>query len=338
MKRIMVFVSALALCFLSVGAASMSEISSDDRFASVLDAWNASNTDELWRHVWEYYQLHHPEDDRRPSDLSIRLGGTTDELIRDEKNWDLAIVSSKEVDLQTLADVSMLKKRAHVPSQSLASSQWLYPRPIQALLPDDPIWIYYIYCYDYDPLSNDATLLLCHSDNLYDVKDSSLCAEVMMDARNPEQIRNTEGIIRVGWTDWTIDDLLANPANWDVATVAIDSENDLTVLDQAGLLFDFSMDTYWLTRNKDWGVPNGFYSSDGRMIAIPYAQYANLKPDNTLVRVINGQCDNTDRAMEYAIHWMKSYEWMYDRAINNDTPADHRRKYGISLFKYDMDW
>ncbi|MEG1155957.1 MAG: hypothetical protein RSD94_08790 [Acinetobacter sp.] len=36
--------------------------------------------------------------------LNIRLGGTTEELIDDKKDWDMAIVSSKDVNLQTLAD------------------------------------------------------------------------------------------------------------------------------------------------------------------------------------------------------------------------------------------
>lgn len=337
MKKSVASILAIVLCLLSICVISFAESMHNDRFAPILDAWNASNGDELWQHVWEYYTIKHPDDDRHPSSLAIRIGGDTDELIRD-KNWDLAIVSSRKVNLQKLAEASILKKRAHVPSQSLALSQWLSPESVQCLLPNDPIWIYYIYCYDYDPVSDDATLLLCHSDNVYDIKDSSLCAEILMETRTTDLVRKTEGLVRVGWTTWTTDDLLQHPDKWDIATVAVKTATELNGLDQYGLLMDLSQYPYWATRTKEWNVPNGFFSSDGRMIAIPYDQYANLRPDETLALVINAHCANPQRVMEYAIHWMKSYEWMYDRATQNDTPAEHRKKYGISLYKYDMDW
>lgn len=338
MKRICLCTCSIVLCLLCLCCHATADASADVRFSPLLETWDATNGDELWQHVWTYFQQRHPDDERTPSNLNICIGWTTEELLRSADAWDVAIVSSRDVDLQRLADASLLKKRAHVPSQSLAISQWLYPEAIQALLPTDPIWIFYVYCYDYDPQTGDATLLLCHTDNIYDVKDSALCAETIMDARSAEQIRQTEQILRAGWSSWTVDKLLAQPEAWDVATIAIQDENELAVLNQAGLLWDFSQDAYWTDRCKEWDVPNGYYNADGSMIAIPYAQYASLRPNDTLVLVINRQSSVLDRAEAYAKHWMKSYEWMYDRATLQDTPAEHKKMYGISLYKDEMDW
>lgn len=337
MKKAAALLLVTTLCMLSVWPVSLAQEAGDDRYAAILRAWNAANGDELWYNVWERYIAQYDEY-MEPTPLRIRFGGDTEALIRDKKKWDLAIVSSKDVDLQKLADKELLMKRGHVPGQYVASSQWLYPEQVQKLLPDDPIWIYHVYCYDYDPQTDDATLLICHPGTIHDMNDSNLCAEIMLEARTADQIRATEGIARAVWTDWTAEELLARPDDWDVASIAIKSEDELNALDQAGLLYDFSNDPYWPARNKLWEVPNGLFSADGRMIAVPYAQYAALAPDSTLVIVVNARCADLSRAMAYEKHWMRSYEWMYDRAVNDDIPSEHRKKYGVSLFKDEMDW
>ncbi|MEG0324246.1 MAG: hypothetical protein RR619_09645, partial [Raoultibacter sp.] len=51
------------------------------------------------------------------------------------------------------------------------------------------------------------------------------------------------------------------------------ADDELTALDQAGLLIDFSQDEYWRTRNAPWIEPNGAFSTDGQMIAIPFEQF-----------------------------------------------------------------
>lgn len=337
MKKAAVLLLVMTLCVLSTWPVSLAQEADDDRYAAILRAWNATDGGELWQNVWDRYMEQY-DDYTSPSRLRIRFGGNTDQLIKDKKKWDLAIVSSKDVDLQRLADEQLLMKRGHVPSQYVASSQWLYPEQVQKLLPDDPIWIYHVYCYDYDPQTDDATLLICHPGTIHDMNDSNLCAEIMLEARTADQIRATEGIARAAWTDWTAEELLARPDDWDVASIAIKSEDELNALDQAGLLYDFSNDPYWPARNKLWEAPNGIFSSDGRMIAVPYVANGSFASDSTLVIVVNARCADLDRAMAYEKHWMKSREWMYDRVVNDDTPAEHRKKYGISLFKDEMDW
>ena len=84
--------------------------------------------------------------------------------------------------------------------------------------------------------------------------------------------RKTQTIARAVWTDWTVDDLLAWPDDWDIANISLASYDDRDKLDQAGLLYDFHHDPFWATRDMDWPVPMGVYSDDGRLIAIPYAQ------------------------------------------------------------------
>lgn len=137
MKKAAALLLVMTLCMLSVWPVSLAQEAGDDRYAAILRAWNATDGGELWQNVWDRYMEQY-DDYTSPSRLRIRFGGNTDQLIKDKKKWDLAIVSSKDVDLQRLADEQLLMKRGHVPSQYVASSQWLYPEQVQKLLPDDP--------------------------------------------------------------------------------------------------------------------------------------------------------------------------------------------------------
>ncbi|MEG1678421.1 MAG: hypothetical protein RR379_12185, partial [Clostridia bacterium] len=58
----------------------------------------------LYHHILEYWQASATEYPQaftaKHQPLSIKIGGNTKELIAEKSKWDLAIVSSKDVDLQ----------------------------------------------------------------------------------------------------------------------------------------------------------------------------------------------------------------------------------------------
>lgn len=75
----------------------------------------------------------------------IRLGGTTEDLISKPGSWDLAIVSSKDVDLQKLADEGLVQEYGFVPTQDFILQQWLLPDELQGLLPEHPFLAHQVY-------------------------------------------------------------------------------------------------------------------------------------------------------------------------------------------------
>ena len=67
---------------------------------------------------------------------NIRYGGTTKELLTDWKNWDLAVVSSKDVDLRALVDQKDLIEKYPVSLTSdIALHQYRVPENLRELLP-----------------------------------------------------------------------------------------------------------------------------------------------------------------------------------------------------------
>ncbi|MDD3410944.1 MAG: hypothetical protein PHY12_09070 [Eubacteriales bacterium] len=147
MKRLLVCL--LALCLLCGSSAALAAKKKEpqpipERYAAIGEDWNATTAEELHLNILAYQKNNSPEEPPasftptyRP--CSIRFGGTTKELIEDKKNWDLAIVSSKDVNLQRLADEGLIMQRGYNPSNRFALHQWLLPAGLQALLPQDPL-------------------------------------------------------------------------------------------------------------------------------------------------------------------------------------------------------
>ena len=258
------------------------------------------------------------------------------------------------MDLQKLADEGLVQEYGFVPTQEFILQQWLLPDELQSLLPEHPFLAHQVYFYDYDHATGEATLLICKH---YSGEPSGVpgpFARAILGGRSADAVRAIEGIVRVEapppaykvepgeLLNWEIDDLLSRPHDWDVANILIQNESDLGALDQAGLLYDFSQDSFWLTRSYDWPVPNGIYSEDGRLIAIPHIAYYGPEESGFLVTVINAHCQNTTKAMAYVKHWIKGCEWDWDfytqeKTVEEDVPEEIR-KYGICMYKDEMDW
>lgn len=301
-----------------------------ERYWPILDKWNATNGEELLVKVLELQKNESPLEPagdftpkRRP--CSIRFGGTTKDLISDKKNWDLAIVSSKDVDLQKLADEGLIMQTEGNPAKYVATSQWLAPEELQRLLPVNQLMLFYVLFYDYDKQTNDATLPICQADigkKKNHPRTPFLVAFDLMDGRSADEARSVEGICRV--ENWTEEDLIARTDEWDVARITIDADARLERLDQAGLLYDFSQDDYFASRTSirpfarlDSGtyheMPYGILSADGRMIGIPSVAIREDQYDGTLpITILNAKSTALERARGYAIHYIKSLEWFWN--------------------------
>ena len=78
------------------------------------------------------------------------------------------------------------------------------------------------------------------------------------------------------------------------------------------------------------------------MIAIPFDRItgSDTSPHSMRVFIVNAKSPNLARTLEYAKHFIKCCEWIYD------IPADWRnveieKKYGehsICIYKDDVDW
>ena len=301
----------------------------------ILEAWNATTGEELLLNILEYQKNSSPEEPPasfspkyRP--CSIRFGGTTKELIADKKNWDLAIVSSKDVDLQKLADEGLIMSQKHIPASFFAYHQWLAPKELQQLLPSDPMLTFYILFFDYDETAADATLLICQADigrKKNHPRAPYQVATDLMSMQSTDEARSVQGIrIRRRDEGWTEDKLLAQPDDWDVAILTIEENSKLEKLDAAGLLYDLSQESYFVNRTAirpfepsiERGMPprqvlpNGIFSANGRMIAIPVVAVMEDEYDGTLgVMIVNSKSPVLEHACEFAVHEVKSLEWFW---------------------------
>lgn len=338
MKKISVCLVTILL-FLSVSAYAK-KVSVD--ISSVLNSWNATTTDELHLNIINYWKesaTSHPKAySSKYFPCSIRLGGTTQELIDEKEKWDLAIVSSKEVDLQFLADEQLIMKTGYNPSKVFALHQWLLPPKVQDMLPTDSLMLYYVYCYSYNAQANEAIFLICQ-DNIGSKKNhprmpERFAAEIIR-KRMADDVRSLEGIkIVEAWTKnkllvadrvhvmdgmrpidaWTENDLIEHADEWDAAIILMDSTDQLDELERAGLLFDFSSDEYFASRTSlqpDYckELPNGIFSADGRMIGVPCKALAADDSSTECVLILNAQSSNLQKAIAYGVHFMKSCEW-----------------------------
>ncbi|NLO85974.1 MAG: hypothetical protein GX096_11200 [Clostridiales bacterium] len=366
MKKLIVL---LILASLFLVTTAIAEEPVPARYMPILESWNATNVEELYMNILEYYQesvidgATHYTTKQMP--LNIRFGGTTEELIADKANWDLAIVSSKEVDLQALADLQLINLTGYNPSDNLALHQRLLPENLQALLPSDPLMMHYVYVYDYDVQADDATLMICQNTLLRKksrdrYRSPGSFAGQMLRVRSVDAVRSMEGIRRVdAWTKekklvastvytdsglcpidiWTEEDLIANAEDWDVAIIRMDPEDKLKTLDAAGLLFDLSAASYLGARTTQQPysyyceIANGIFSTDGRMIGIPHVLYNQEGAGTEVVLIVNAKSSYLELALDYAVHFIKSKDWYW-------TVGDKMWPHGndICMYKDEMDW
>lgn len=343
-----------------------------ERYASIGEAWNATTTEALHLNIIEYWKASatsHPKAyAAKHFPCSIRFGGTTKELIADKENWDLAIVSSKDVDLQVLADEQLIMCTGYNPSNAFALHQWLLPKELQSMLPNDPLMLYYVYVYDYDVQTDEAVFLVCQaaiSRKKNGPRQPQRFAAEIMRVRPVETTRALEGIRQISaWTveklgtadqvrategmrppdAWTEDDLIAHADEWDVAIIMMDIDDKLDKLNQAGLLYDFSQNDYFLSRtsirpyerecgNNYCELRNGVFNEEGQMIGIPCIERIRADADTEGMLILNAQSAVTEKALAYSIHLMKSMDWTW-------TAENKMWPHGCDtcIYKDEVDW
>lgn len=356
MKKHFLFIMLTALfCICIYFSAHAASKNIPDFCMPILETWNATNEKELQQAILTYWEHNQPiewetmhKTIKKP--VSFQFGGTTKELIRNCKNWDVAIVSSKEVDLQKLMEAGVLIKRGGSPLNDAAFHQWCLPKAVQEKLPQHELYYYAVFCYSYNAETDEAVFLICNE------KGRKLHATVtwawqILSRRNEDSVRALEGICRMyDWERYAMPELTAtqewlleNPKSWDWACLRIRQDDRLEELDRAGLLYDFSQDEYWENRNPSrypsWTEPIGLFSTDGKIIAIPYAERYYTDSDELSVFVVNTQSEALSQALAYAEHFIKTYEWQEKQ---RDVPnVDVLKKYNetsMVIFKKDVDW
>lgn len=353
MKKVLVFVAVFCCMFHGwIVPASAAQKEIPDFCKSILESWGATNEKELTAAILDYWEKAQPEGWERihktiKKPVAIRFGGNTKQLIKEAKNWDIAIVSSKEVNAQELLDAGVLIKRGASPRNETALYQWCLSEAIQAKLPQHELYYYAVYCYSYDDATDEAVFLVCNQKGR-PLRATVTWAWQIFAHRTPEQMRAVEEISRT--FDWerfampelsaTQEELIEHPDAWDWAFLRVKQGEKLEKLDQAGLLYDFAQDEYWASRAPDWKVPNGLFSADGRMIAIPYVDKIYDGADEMSLFVVNAHSNVLSSALAYAQHYIKTYEWYYQLPTSYENPEMVKKynDHSIGIFKKDIDW
>lgn len=360
MKRFLSF--ALILCALLLYAslpahAAKKEI--PELCKPILEAWGVSNAKELAKAVLKDREEKQPKTWKSlhkgaKTPVDIQLGGTTKELLKNYKEWDVAILSSKEVDLQKLADAGLIHiDNVPNPVSFLSLEQWAYPEAVQQMLPDEPMYHSCVFCYDYDPETDEAVLIIWNEKGR-PRRWGRHTARQLLERRTPDQIRAVEGLCRkIDWENFGMpemtlseEELIAHPDEWDWAFLRINKDYKLDKLDAAGLLYDFSQHEYWRERSPEWEWPSGIWNEEGRLIAIPYHHWNYDGPDTLSVFVINAKSPVIPRALAFAEHYIKSFEWDdFGRLTYYSDPKTMRDNYVkdfeigyLCILKKDVNW
>ena len=296
-----------------------------DRFRSIFEVCGVQSEEELfekWAHIVTIY------DDKRAKlypdwckddPIQIRYGGTTKELIADKK-WSLAIVSSRDVDLQALADKKQMDFFETVGWLNASLSgyrQCLLPEALFAQLPNkNKPFLYDVHYFDYNMQTDDATILIVR----HGKREESRWAEVILDARPADMVRELEGIYRAKF--WTVDELVERPEDWDTALLDLPAHSgqfaeELQRLDEAGLLCDLSQNAYLASRtdqtfNDCRMLPRGVFSEDSRMVAVPYyPSYDYVTDEREHLFIVNQKSAFVEKALNYGelLLKMTDYDW-----------------------------
>lgn len=315
MKKRICILFLLLLSFATIVAKADTHVITNmpipDQFRSIFEVCGVENEEELFDKMVQYVAL---TDEPEFADqyeklckrdpIKIRYGATTKDLISDKK-WDLAIVSSKDVDLQALVDKKLI---SYIQFATLepAYRQCLLPDALVAQLPSkNKQWAYRIYTFDYNAQANDATLFIIKSGS---INVQYVGIEAILDSRPANMVRELEGIYRAKY--WTIDQLIERPEDWDTAFLDLHVPNgqfpaELKRLDEAGLLCDLSQNAYLASRTDQTFkhrrmLPKGIFTEDGRMVAVPYKPcYAYKTQEEEHLFLVNQKSAYSDKALDY---------------------------------------
>ena len=148
-------------------------------------------------------------------------------MIADKRNWAMAVVSTKDVDIQKLLDSNMIKHWSFSALDPSVLSLRLIPPALRPYRPKDLTQSYDIFYFDYDAQTDDATVLIFNEN--YPITET-LFARALLDMRSTKQKRAMEGIARV--SGWTVEELIAKPQDWDIAEVLVPYPDEMCIRDR----------------------------------------------------------------------------------------------------------
>lgn len=311
MKRGLCFALMILMLYASCTFASAESEGYD--YAQIWESLGVSSSEEMYAAYVAYMDRIEPEFAKGRANVrcNIRCGATTKELLANWKDWDLAIVSSKEVNLAELVrQRDLIEKYPVSLSSDIAHYQYRVSEQLRELLPKSKKWNYRVYFYDYDAQNDEAIMLVCNGKQKGFAEYSF--TSFILDKRPVEMVRRVEGIRQV--LQWTIDDMLAAPNDWDVACITVEKAEELEPLVEAGLLYDFSQQSCFALRqpyqrrDRDWrAIPMGLFSADGKMVAMPYFASYRHQPESYQVLLVNAQSAYLDAAISYAEKFIQSW-------------------------------
>lgn len=332
MKRVLGL--CLLLSFIFVFSTNFAKASTaiPERFASFFEACGIKTEEELLEEIvpnfysraYEPVFFEHSVKDLQNHPVKFSYGATTKELISNKKKWDIAVVSSKDVDLQALVDKNLLRYTQIFPTEAFAVfHQCMLPEAALSILPGkETRWSYDVFCLDYDAQSDDATLLIFKLDSNAIATDCNI-GHAILDRRPAEMVRKLQGINLVKY--WTVDQLINRSEDWDMMMLSIPTPtaklpDELLRLDEAGLLYDLSQNNYLASRqdmeSKGWRtMPRGIFSEDGRMVAVPF-QHASLGEDIQKVFIVNKKSAYFEKTLGFGELLMKLSDTYYQNSKN----------------------
>ena len=320
MKRRLCILSLLLLCCTTAFAKAedthiVANMPIPERYRPIFEFCGVENEEELFGKLAQHIAVHNPDHAEKflerckDKPIQIHYGGTTKELLADKK-WTLAIVSSKDVDLHTLAAKKQINYvqsgNCWYPIIRSGYRHYLLPDELAEKLPKkDTPFIYDVHFYDYDAQTDDATLLIAKRQA---TSEEDRFMEIILDARPADMVRKVEGINHVKF--WTVEELLERPEDWDTALLDLpvhsgQSSEELKRLDEAGLLCDLSQDAYLASRTDQTFkycrmLPRGVFAEDGRMIALPCTTYYDYETDEEEhLLIVNAQSPYIEKALAY---------------------------------------
>ena len=318
MKRIILLVISIIMLTTST---CLADDTISSRYLPILQDWDASTAEELRLNIIEHWKSIDTTPDNASAwspriwPLAIRFGGTTKELIDDKKNWQLAIVSSKDVNLQELVDngiIDALEGRSAANVTALYT--WLLPDTFSYL--KDPNKLMNVFVYDYNSQTDDATLLICQPvPQRENPPMARLFAEEIMWKRSADIARAVQGIrVIPDRAKWTEEDFFAYCDEWDVGILRVKEDQLPSILDQTGLLYNFSQIDYFASRPsvdmprhlKD--IPNGIFNANNQMIGIPCIILHVSDPDAVGMLIVNAKSSAIERSLLFAEHYIRSVD------------------------------
>ncbi|MEG1196682.1 MAG: hypothetical protein RSE58_14005 [Clostridia bacterium] len=138
MKKIISLLMGICLLFGTSALAAKKEQPIPERFAAVMEVCNATTTAEMYNNLTEYICVTWDESYKiRNIPLPVHFGGTTKELIADKRNWAMAVVSTKDVDIQEMLDRGMISYCGFSMVDPSVLCLWLVPSSLRTFKPKE---------------------------------------------------------------------------------------------------------------------------------------------------------------------------------------------------------